>query len=94
MDKLLRLLFFALMVRPLALVIIGLNVRRRERPPKRGPAIIAANRNSHLDTLVLLPIFLHGLRKALPKGEALLVPFFATCSWVSRFTGRAISRHS
>lgn len=55
--KLLRLLFYALVARPIAWVVLGLNVRHRQRLPTSGPAIVAANHNSHLDTLVLISLF-------------------------------------
>ncbi len=53
----LRLLFFLLVVRPAVLFLLGLYVTRANLLPKRGPAIIIANHNSHLDTLVLLSLF-------------------------------------
>ncbi|WP_373539972.1 lysophospholipid acyltransferase family protein [Chamaesiphon sp.] len=53
----LRLLFFATIVRLVVLVVIGLRIVDRDRLPKTGPAIICANHNSHLDTLVLMTIF-------------------------------------
>lgn len=57
MNRFLKILFFALVIKPLSLVILGLNIRGRKNLPKKGPSIIAANHNSHLDTMVLMGLF-------------------------------------
>lgn len=57
MSKILKILFFALFVKPLVFLGLGLNIRGRQNLPLKGPAIIAANHNSHLDTMVLMSMY-------------------------------------
>lgn len=57
LPHLLRFLFFGLLVRGFTLFFIGMNIRRRELLPSHGPAIVVANHNSHLDTMVLMSLY-------------------------------------
>jgi 1-acyl-sn-glycerol-3-phosphate acyltransferase len=52
-----RIAMLTLVAKPLARVFTGVDVVNRERLPTRGPAIVAANHASHVDTLLLLTIF-------------------------------------
>lgn len=79
MVKILRYLFFLLLVYPVVHIILGLNVRNRHLLPTTGPAILAADHNSHLDTAVLMALFpLHLVSKVQP--------------WAPPITGLAILR--
>ena len=44
-------------MRPLVLVVLGLNIRHRDRLRLDGAALIVANHNSHLDAFVLMTLF-------------------------------------
>lgn len=56
-----RKLFTATVVRPITTLWMGYALRSRENLPRRGPAIVIANHNSHLDALMLLSLFPLGL---------------------------------
>ncbi len=56
MKRIIRLIFLACIVRPLVTLLLGRSLKWREHLPISGPAIIAANHNSHLDILYLIAI--------------------------------------
>jgi len=81
MSRLLKILFFLLIVRPLVMIVLGLNIRDRQKLPRKGPAIIAANHNSHLDTMVLMSLYplatIHKLRPVAAADYFLANPLMA-----------------
>lgn len=81
----LRLILIVLVLRPIARFFTGVDVIGRERLPTRGPAIVAANHNSHVDTLLLLSIFpARAVQKVRPVAAADYFLQDPVVSWLSR----------
>lgn len=89
MKRFLQLAFFTLIVRPVLLIILGMNVRGREHLPEKGPAVIVANHNSHLDTLTLMALFpLKDLHRLRPAAAA---DYFLANKWMSWIASNLIN---
>ncbi len=89
MKRFLQLAFFVLIVRPILLVVLGMNVRGREHLPEKGPAVIVANHNSHLDTLTLMALFpLKDLHRLRPAAAA---DYFLANKWMSWIANNLIN---
>lgn len=88
MSQLLRRLFVVLVAYPVALFWLGLLVRNRDRLPVTGPAIIAANHNSHLDILALFSLLpLRLIPKVRPVAAA---DYFLSNRWLAWFSMRVV----
>ncbi len=84
-DRFLKITFVALLVRPLVFIWLGLNLVNRQSLPTKGPAIIAANHNSHLDVMVLLALFpLRDLHRIRPVAAADYFLSNRALTWFSR----------
>lgn len=71
MSRILKILFFALLIKPIVFIILGLNITFRKKLPLKGPALLAPNHNSHLDTMVLLSLYpLSKIHKVRPVAAA------------------------
>ncbi len=78
-------LVFILVVRPILALLLGLRVRNRSNLPEKGPAIILANHNSHLDTFVLMSLLkTRALSKCRPVAAADYFLSKKALAWILR----------
>ena len=83
-----RTLLLTLLARPVARFLTGADVIGREHLPVTGPAIVCANHNSHVDTLLMLSVFpARTLAKVRPIAAA---DYFLTNPVIGWFATRLI----
>ena len=71
MSRIIQIIFFMLIVKPIIFIVLGLNIKGKKNLPINGPAVIAANHNSHLDAMVLMSLYpLSQLHKIRPVAAA------------------------
>lgn len=63
---------------------VGLRIKHKEKLPLKGPAIIVANHNSHMDTFILLSLFPLLIQKRIHPVAA--EDYFLKNRWLSWFT--------
>ena len=86
--KFLKYAFVVLVGWPVIFVWLQVRVHARERLPARGPAIIVANHNSHLDTVALLVLF--PLRQLASLRPVAAADYFMSSRLLAWFARRAI----
>ncbi|MDN5101398.1 lysophospholipid acyltransferase family protein [Aliarcobacter butzleri] len=86
MKRVVKVLFFAFIVKPIVFVVLGLNIKGREKLPLEGGAVIAPNHNSHLDTLVIMSLYpLSKIYKIRPVAAADYFMRNKFVSWISTY---------
>lgn len=86
MKRVVKVLFFAFIVKPIVFVVLGLNIKGREKLPLEGGAVIAPNHNSHLDTLVIMSLYpLSKIDKIRPVAAADYFMRNKFVSWISTY---------
>lgn len=88
MNPILRRLFMFLLVYPVVFIWLGIRIWQGQRLPKKGPAIIVANHNSHLDVLTLLSLFPLSFSDQIRPVAA--ADYFLKNRWIAWFSQRVI----
>lgn len=78
-----RILLFWLIAKPFVALVLGTRIHGIKKLPAKGPAILVANHNSHLDTLVLMTLFPTRLLPVLRPVAA--ADYFTRSRWLRAF---------